>query len=274
MSVRTGNSPTPDATWSSFGPASSGASVGANARYLQYRVVSTHRRIGDSRPAGYLVPGELGPPPPDDPADDHRRERGSGRQRDLGHDHLDHERALELARGLRDLGRVAEPDHQRCGPGDLALGEADGTDLGYDVLLPGPVHRRGHQRRQRSAGGGTRPRASPRPTTTPPDDHGRDRHAGAAGTSATITWTTNEPGHLAGGLRHGGQRPEPDAQRPDAGDVPLGEPDGPDPGTTYFFRVRSTDAATNEATSPVGGQPAGELLHGQPRHDPADRSPP
>jgi Bacterial Ig-like domain/Purple acid Phosphatase, N-terminal domain/RTX calcium-binding nonapeptide repeat (4 copies) len=42
LSVRTGDTPTPDATWSAFSPlASSGDSIGANSRYLQYRAELT-----------------------------------------------------------------------------------------------------------------------------------------------------------------------------------------------------------------------------------------
>ncbi len=37
MSVRTGNTPVPDGTWTPYDPLSSGASVGANSRYVQYR---------------------------------------------------------------------------------------------------------------------------------------------------------------------------------------------------------------------------------------------
>ncbi len=38
LSVRTGNTPTPDASWSAFNPvSSSGGAIGAHARYLQYR---------------------------------------------------------------------------------------------------------------------------------------------------------------------------------------------------------------------------------------------
>ena len=38
LSVRTGNTPTPDGTWSSFTPiATSGGAIGGNSRYLQYR---------------------------------------------------------------------------------------------------------------------------------------------------------------------------------------------------------------------------------------------
>ena len=38
LSVRTGNTPTPDGSWSSFAPiATSGGSIGGNSRYLQYR---------------------------------------------------------------------------------------------------------------------------------------------------------------------------------------------------------------------------------------------
>jgi hypothetical protein len=38
VSVRTGNTATPDGTWTAFTPIASGASVGASSRYLQYRV--------------------------------------------------------------------------------------------------------------------------------------------------------------------------------------------------------------------------------------------
>ena len=38
ISVRTGNTPTPDGSWSAFNPiASSGADVPGNSRYIQYR---------------------------------------------------------------------------------------------------------------------------------------------------------------------------------------------------------------------------------------------
>ena len=42
ISVRTGNTPTPDASWTNFMPVTgSGASIGATSRYLQYRAVLT-----------------------------------------------------------------------------------------------------------------------------------------------------------------------------------------------------------------------------------------
>ena len=37
ISARSGNTPTPDGTWSGFSPITNGASIGAHARYLQYR---------------------------------------------------------------------------------------------------------------------------------------------------------------------------------------------------------------------------------------------
>ena len=48
LSVRMGNSPTPDATWSDFLPlASSGAAIGGASRYIQYQAVLTERtRVG------------------------------------------------------------------------------------------------------------------------------------------------------------------------------------------------------------------------------------
>ena len=42
LSVRTGNSATPDGTWTDFVPlASSGAAIGAVSRYLQYQAILT-----------------------------------------------------------------------------------------------------------------------------------------------------------------------------------------------------------------------------------------
>lgn len=42
INARTGNAATSDATWSAFAPlASSGATVGATSRYLQYRLELT-----------------------------------------------------------------------------------------------------------------------------------------------------------------------------------------------------------------------------------------
>jgi len=49
ISVRTGNTATPDGTWSAFTPLSgSGASVGATSRYLQYRVDLTTTSAGQT----------------------------------------------------------------------------------------------------------------------------------------------------------------------------------------------------------------------------------
>src|SRR5207249_4220239 len=42
MSVRMGNTPTPDATWTDFIPlASAGATIGGSSEYLQYQVTMT-----------------------------------------------------------------------------------------------------------------------------------------------------------------------------------------------------------------------------------------
>ncbi|MGZ8753159.1 MAG: hypothetical protein ACXW1S_09270, partial [Acidimicrobiia bacterium] len=38
VQIRTGNTPTPDGTWSAFTTVTSGGSVGRTARYSQYRV--------------------------------------------------------------------------------------------------------------------------------------------------------------------------------------------------------------------------------------------
>jgi hypothetical protein len=42
FSVRRGDTPTPDATWTAFAPiAASGGAIGGSSRYLQYRVELT-----------------------------------------------------------------------------------------------------------------------------------------------------------------------------------------------------------------------------------------
>ena len=157
VTVRTGNSPTPDGTWSTFAPlAASGASVGANARYLQYRVSST--TAGSATPVF--------------------------------------------------------------------------RDISFQV-----------------SGG------PPGPDTTPPTITAVTPAPAANGTSATITWTTNEPsssrvdyGTSAGTLN----QTTNDATPVTSHSVTL---NGLTPGTTYFFRVRSTDGSTNEATSPIASDP-------------------
>jgi phosphodiesterase/alkaline phosphatase D-like protein len=158
LSVRTGNSPTPDATWSNFTPlASSGSSVGASTRYLQYRVTSTTSNSSVTptlRDISFQV--SSGPPPPD---------------------------------------------------------------------------------------------------TTPPTITNVNSAPAANGTTATITWTTDEPsssrvdyGTSAGSLNLTTNDPALVASH----SVAL---TGLTPGTTYFFRVRSTDAAANAATSPIPANP-------------------
>ena len=96
---------------------------------------------------------------------------------------------------------------------------------------------------------------------------------GANGTSATITWTTNEPsssrvdyGTSAASLN----LTTNDAALVTSHSVTLNTLT---PGTTYFFRVRSTDAATNEATSPVAANPPASFTTANPTR-PRRRSPP
>jgi hypothetical protein len=48
VSARTGNSPTPDGTWSPFVPLINGASIGIRARYVQYRAVLTTNNVNES----------------------------------------------------------------------------------------------------------------------------------------------------------------------------------------------------------------------------------
>jgi phosphodiesterase/alkaline phosphatase D-like protein len=157
VSVRTGNSSAPDGTWSNFMTLSApGASVGASARYLQYRVSSTSAGSGTPifRDISFQVSGE--PPGPD---------------------------------------------------------------------------------------------------TTPPTITAVTPTPAANGTSATITWTTNEAsssrvdyGTSAGSLN----QTTNDAALVSSHSVTL---NGLTPGTPYFFRVRSTDASNNEATSPITTDP-------------------
>jgi hypothetical protein len=52
MAVRTGNTPTPDATWTPFTTiCTSGSPIGASARYLQYRAVLVGATDAQSTPA-------------------------------------------------------------------------------------------------------------------------------------------------------------------------------------------------------------------------------
>lgn len=66
VSVRTGNTPTPDGTWTGFAQLVSGATVGGSARYLQYQV-TLGTTNADLTPAfrdlaiGYTVSGPLAP---------------------------------------------------------------------------------------------------------------------------------------------------------------------------------------------------------------------
>ena len=77
-----------------------------------FRVRSTDAATNEATsPVAANPPASFTTPNPDTtPPTDHRRERHAGRHRDLGHDHVDHERARYLAGGLRDLGRRPEPD--------------------------------------------------------------------------------------------------------------------------------------------------------------------
>jgi hypothetical protein len=70
MSVRTGDTPTPDGTWSAFSPVStSGGTIGASARYIQYRAEPATTDAGRT-PAladvtiSYGTGGSAPPPPP------------------------------------------------------------------------------------------------------------------------------------------------------------------------------------------------------------------
>ena len=48
MSVRCGNTPTPDGTWTSFTPIANGASIGFSARYLQYSAALNTTDVGQT----------------------------------------------------------------------------------------------------------------------------------------------------------------------------------------------------------------------------------
>ena len=95
----------------------------------------------------------------------------------------------------------------------------------------------------------------PPPDTTPPTITAVNAAPAANGTSATITWTTNEPsssrvdyGTSAGSLNLNTN----DATLVTSHSATLSSLT---PGTTYFFRVSSTDAANNGATSPITADP-------------------
>ena len=101
--------------------------------------------------------------------------------------------------------------------------------------------------------------------TTPPVISGISATPGTGGTTATITWTTNEP--ATSRVDYG---TTPDALTPSATNgalvtshsLPL---TGLTAGTTYYYRVTSVDAATNSATSPTA--PADPLTFVTPAPD-------
>ena len=64
LEVRTGETPTPDGSWSSFAPIASGQDVAASGRYLQYRVEATSAS-GDATPtlSSVTVPYHAAPLP-------------------------------------------------------------------------------------------------------------------------------------------------------------------------------------------------------------------
>ena len=78
ISVRTGNTPTPDGSWTGFTPIANGGSIGANARYVQYRAqltTATRPHACVDRRDGDYAPGQ------DRSADDHPADSGAERDR-------------------------------------------------------------------------------------------------------------------------------------------------------------------------------------------------
>ena len=79
LSVRTGNTPTPDASWSGFSPIATGGTIRGTARYLQYRAQLTSSDPATTprpqRGDGDYVPGRTRS------ADDHRAHAGPERDR-------------------------------------------------------------------------------------------------------------------------------------------------------------------------------------------------
>ena len=98
--------------------------------------------------------------------------------------------------------------------------------------------------------------------TTPPVISAVSATPGTGGTTATITWTTNEP---ANSRVDYGTAPDALTQYATNGalvtshSLPL---TGLTAGTTYYYRVTSVDAATNSATSPTA--PAAPLTFTTP----------
>ena len=101
--------------------------------------------------------------------------------------------------------------------------------------------------------------------TTPPVISAVSAAPGTGGTTATITWTTNEP---ATSRVDYGTAPDALTQNATNGalvtshSLPL---TGLTAGTTYYYRVTSVDAATNSATSPTA--PAAPLTFVTPAPD-------
>jgi phosphodiesterase/alkaline phosphatase D-like protein len=259
ISVRTGNSPTPDGTWSSFSPlATSGASVGVNARYLQYRVSSTSTN-GSATPVFRDISFQLGGAPPGP---------------DTTPPVITGVTATPAANGTSAAITWAtdEPSTSRVDYGTSAGALNQTVNVAalvtaHSVTLTGLTPGTTYFFRVRSTDAATNEATSPitanppatfttaSPDTTPPTITNVNPAPAANGTSATITWTTNEAsssrvdyGTSAGSLN----LTTNDPTLVTAHSVTL---TGLTPGTTYFFRVRSTDAATNEATSPITANP-------------------
>ena len=268
MSVRTGNSPTPDGTWSNFTPlASSGATVGASARYLQYRVSSTSSN-GSATPVLRDISFQVGGAPPNPDTTPPTITAVTATPAAAGTSATITWTTNEPGTSRVDYGTSAGTLNQTVN--DPALVSSHSVNL--PGLTPGTTYFFRVRSTDASTNEATSPVAAnppasfvtPNPDTTPPTITAVTATPAAAGTSATITWTTNEPGTSrvdygtsAGTLNQTVN--DPALVSSHSVNLP-----GLTPGTTYFFRVRSTDASTNEATSPVAANPPASFVTPNP----------
>ena len=257
--VRTGNTPTPDVTWSTFSPlASSGASVGANARYLQYQVVSTSS-TGSATPVFRDISFQVGGAPPGPDTTPPVITGVTASPVANGTSATITWTTNEGATSRVDYGTSADALNQNVNNATLVTSHS----VNLTGLTPGTTYHFRVRSTDAATNEGTSPPPSeppttfttPTPDTTPPVITGVTATPVANGTSATITWTTNE-----GATSRVDYGTSADALNQNVNNATLVTSHsvnltGLTPGTTYHFRVRSTDAATNEGTSPPPSEP-------------------
>ena len=253
VSVRTGNTATPDGTWSAFAPlASSGASVGGpTARYLQYRVVlSTTDPSQTPSLTDITFKSTSGPdttPPVITQVSASPATNGTSATITWTTDEPSTSRAdygtSSSALNLNQTNATLVTSHSitlnGLSPSTTYYFRVTSTDASGNAATSPPTT------------GSPASFLTATPDTTPPMITQVIASPATNGTSATITWTTDEPsdsrvnyGTSSGSLNLN----QSNAALVTSHSITLS---GLSPNTTYFFQVRSADASGNAATSPA-----------------------